>query len=271
MTAVARKPKAGHHPATYSNAVLDAMADVLDRVAPSSATYWRPRIFDPFAGTGRKVAEHRIFGMGEWHGLELEPAFIETCWVEPGNACDPPFADGQFDVLATSPVYYNRMLDHHAPKDDSKRYSYTFSLRDAMGVPRSDASVQLSPANAGRMSRRAEYEALHLLAWPAVVAKLRPGALVMLNMSDNEHTVVRRTYEPQPYRRARSIEAVTVKGKPMVKVHEVVENVRWHANVLHDAGVEWLEELTVETPRMRNGQNAEVRADAERLLVGVRR
>jgi hypothetical protein len=103
-------------------------------------------------------------GVGGIHALPV-PTFgveIEPLWasqhagpVVVGDATRLPISDNAVDAVITSPVYGNRMSDHHEAKDSSKRNTYTHAL----GQP-------LSNRNAGRMKFPSlPYEYLHRLAW----------------------------------------------------------------------------------------------------------
>lgn len=271
------KPAAGFHPATYAVSVLDAMADALrahfaegplfDDDGPLSMADLNLRGLDPFAGSGVKLAKHRLWAMAEWVGLEIEQAFIESDWVEVGDATRMPFASNQFDVVATSPTYGNRMADHFAPKDDSKRVSYTFSLREAKGTHIGDKSVQLHPENTGLYQWSFPYWDLHRRAWEETVRVMRPGALMLLNVKDHLRSAKVKELVPQPY-----IETLTARvDGSKIKARQLVHVCQWHHDELAQLGIEWLRTINVPCPGMRNGANRELRVDSELVLVGRRR
>ena len=97
---------AQHHPARYSDAIVDALAEVL------RSPYERPQrpIVDPFAGTGAKLGQ--ILRPDEWSGIEIEPewaAMHERITV--GDALDPTAYPADIGAIVTSPTYGNRMAD----------------------------------------------------------------------------------------------------------------------------------------------------------------
>jgi hypothetical protein len=82
-----------HHPAPYSDDLLDLFANLLtEHVEPGAI------VLDPFAGTGR------------------------IHWLRPA------FADDEFDAIVTSPTYGNRLADKHNASDPERRRSYTHDL-----------------------------------------------------------------------------------------------------------------------------------------------
>lgn len=158
------------HPAKFSPEIMDRLRRVLTieqrRLGRS------PWVLDPFAGVGRV---HQLVPAGTTIGVELERRWADCHRrTMQGNVLGLPFADGTFDVVATSPCYGNRMADHHDAKDGSKRRTY----RHAYGE-------ELHPDNAGTLQWGPAYRAFHVAAWAEVVRCLRPGGLFALNVSDH--------------------------------------------------------------------------------------
>ncbi|MGW8178396.1 MAG: methyltransferase domain-containing protein [bacterium] len=150
------------HPAKYSEPIIEALDElVIDGL-----------ILDPFAGTGRihRLANERRRTVG----VELEPEWAE---LDPrtivGNALHLPFPDNTFDAVVTSPVYGNRMSDHHNARDDSKRNTYKHTLgRD------------LHPDNSGQLHWGPAYRDFHEKAWKEARRVLKPHGQFVLNISD---------------------------------------------------------------------------------------
>ena len=154
------------NPAKFSDAVLDAIADLLAPYAPLS-------ILDPFAGVGKI---HMLAQYGhQTTGVEIEPEWAtqhEQTII--GDALNLPFADETFEAIVTSPVYGNRMSDHHDARDDTKRHTYKHYL-----------GHNLHPHNAGQLQWGNEYRRFHRAAWKEATRVLVPHGLFVLNISDH--------------------------------------------------------------------------------------
>lgn len=208
-------PKA--HPAKYSREILPLL-----RFAIRGSR----RVLDPFAGCGTIHAIH-----ANAVGIEIEPEWAEQhertiC----ADALDiPRLGLGTFDAICTSPVYGNRMSDHHNARDDSKRNTYTHVL-----------GRELHRNNAGRMhfGRDGFYEVLHKAVWRNCVDVLEPGGKFVLNTKD----FIRR-------------------GRRM----RVTD---WHVGVLTvDLGLELVETYEVECPGLGFGANADIRVEFEDVSI----
>jgi tRNA G10 N-methylase Trm11 len=154
------------HPAKYTDVLLPVMAAMLRG---------RTRILDPFGGTGGAFALEQWVDGARVDCVELEP---EWAAMHPrttlGNALALPWPDGTFDAICTSPTYGNRMADHHAAKDASKRRTYAHTLGRA-----------LHPDNAGAMQWGDAYRAFHVAAWTEARRVLQPGGAFVLNIKDH--------------------------------------------------------------------------------------
>lgn len=122
--------------------------------------------------------------------------------------------------------YGNRMADTYDGRDGSKRMTYRLSL-GRMPSPDSAAVIQWGP----------KYREFHTRVMVAVLPKLAPGALVVINMSNH------------------------VRGD--IEMH-VVE---WWVQMLTGLGLRLLAVEPVGTPRFGYGSNHDARADTEFLLV----
>ena len=161
-----RLPPKKEHPAPFSDAILDKVAEKVQGVGT---------VLDPFAGTGRVHELRERAGVTNTIGVELEPEWAakHPDTVE-GNALDLPFDDESVDAIATSPTYGNRMADHHEASDDSVRLTYKHTLgRD------------LHEDNSGAMQWGDEYREFHLKAWAESARVLKPGGTFVVNVKDH--------------------------------------------------------------------------------------
>lgn len=157
--------KAAAHPAKFSAPIMVELEQILAEECEANA-----KILDPFAGIGNI---HRLpyFTVG----VEIEPEWAtQSVGNLVGDALALPFPTASFDVICTSPVYGNRMSDHHNARDDSKRNTYRHTLGRA-----------LHPNNSGQLQWGAAYRRFHAWAWDEAIRVLRPGGLFVLNISNH--------------------------------------------------------------------------------------
>lgn len=153
------------HPAPYSQAVLNVIAELL---------VGYPDVLDPFAGTGR------IFWLADEHGHNVEAIEIEQDWAEMeertkvGDATKLKYADDTFDAIATSPTYGNRYADQYEADDPRSRSSYAFDL-----------GHNLQKNNSGAMQWGTQYRKFHEIAWHEAYRVLRSGGRFVLNIKDH--------------------------------------------------------------------------------------
>lgn len=203
------------HPAKSSPSILVVIGRHL-------ADGWR--VLDPFAGVGGIHALTHVHTTG----VELQPRWAAA---HPrtivGNALALPFPADTFDAVATSPVYGNRLSDHHDARDGSRRFSYTHCYGEA-----------LHPDNAGILQWGDKYRTFHEQAWREVHRVVRPGGRFVLNVKDH----------PRGGR-----------IQPVVDWHR--------ACILDRCGFTLLAEEQVAAPGLRYGANSAARVDHEAVLV----
>jgi tRNA G10 N-methylase Trm11 len=191
---------------------------------------YKLRVLDPFAGIGKI---HDLAGEGiTTVGVELEAEWaMQHPGTEVGDALNLRFRRNGFDVIATSPCYGNRMADHHNAQDGSHRRSYKHYLdRDP------------SPGSASVMHWGDAYREFHTNAVIECDRVLRPGGLVLWNISNHKKTIN--------------------KGQPAVE-QKVSE---WYMALF--LGMGWLlqEIRPIKTPRYKYGENSETRTEFEFII-----
>lgn len=218
------------HPAKFSQPILDVLARLVRAEATRVGHPYPLRVLDPFAGIGRvhQLARPDVI---ETVGVEIEP---EWAACHHSTVCADSIEwmsrwEGEpFDAICSSPCYGNRFSDSHDAKDGSVRHSYTHDL----GRP-------LSEGTSADLPWGPRYWAFHADAYRAMIGVLRPGGLLLLNVSD------------------------------FVRAKALVPATMWHRGALWGAGfVEAPGERprVVETQRLGYGQNADARAAGEVIL-----
>jgi len=204
------------HPARYSDALLPVMAQ-----------YLRPgmRVLDPFGGVG--TINRLAYTGAKFYTGEIE---YSVCAQSAGTrrACADaqmlPFASESFDAICTSPTYGNRMADKFT--DDSWRNTYTASF-----------GFTLHKDNSGAMQWGVPYQWLHQCAYKQCMRVLKPGGLMLVNVSDH------------------------------IRDGERVHVAKWHFDTLRAIGFQHLTTHEIKTPRNRMGQNGAARVECEYIFV----
>lgn len=228
------------HPAKYSAPVLEQITRILhDWATPGD-------VLDPFAGVGTLQRIVTDFPANVWC-VELEPEWAKQAPSQHRVICDDAlkvmehFArrgesgmqlngvwwPTRFDAVVTSPTYGNRMADKHTPGPGDTSRRHTY--RHYLGR-------MLHPRNSGGLQWGRKYREFHRHAWELVHVMLKPEGVFVLNVSDH------------------------------IRKGEIVPVTLWHKAVCKTVGFELLDEIKVETPRMRHGENANLRVDHETIL-----
>lgn len=214
------------HPAPFSAPILGLLAELI----PDDSM-----VLDPFAGIGRIHQLDDPDGSGvRTFGVEIEPewAALDPRTIRGDATALPEHWSARFDAVVTSPCYGNRFADSHTACDGSTRRSYTHDLRAFTGDP----ARKLDPNNAGAMHWGEKYRLLHFLAWREAFRVLKPGGLLILNVSDHQ--------------RKKAMQGVPA----------------WHRDELGRIGFDYLTTYEVTTRRQKRGANRE-RAEYEEVQV----
>lgn len=204
------------HPAKYS----DVLLPIFDKYLPDDTHL----ILDPFAGTGKlkKIRANSIL-------LEIEPEWANSCGAIVGDATAMPFGNDYFDAICTSPTYGNRMADSFQDHQVEKNYKRN-TYRHALGRP-------LAENNSGGMQWGERYRAFHTKAWAECYRVLKPGGVLILNISDH------------------------------IRAGQIIAVTAWHIDTLINAGFIEKEHIKCETKRQRFGENRLLRVDYESIII----
>lgn len=211
------------------------------------------RVFDPFAGVG---TIHKLTSPNfKTTGLEIEPEWAEQRFgTAVGDALKIPFKDDAFHFTFTSPVYGNRMSDHHnAVERCSTCYGSGFGIgspcEKCAGTGKRDyirmtythvMGRPLHANNAGTLHFPSEdYKDFHIDAWTEVT-RVTTNALVL------------------------NCKNFIAKGK-VQKVNE------WHISCLMELGWFLNSIHTCPVRSMKFGQNFDARLDNEWVMLFTRR
>lgn len=227
------------HPAMWSQAILEA----LDEMVPPG------RYLDPYAGTCKIntiAADNRRF-----YCVEIEPEwaarYVEWTPLDGSPVLEPFTGDclkwmkiwkrngTQFDGVVSSPVYGNRMSDHHNAKDASRRRGYRFQL----GRMPTEGSTGVM------YFWQLRFKDHHQKAVKLIGKLVRPGGYVFWN--------VKNFYK-------------TVNG-----IEIEYDVLGWFVTEFEKRGFEIEKVVDVGTPGFREGENYEIRKAMEHIIVGRKR
>lgn len=243
MSSKASIPNPSGHPARFSGAVVDKLRELLLglRVATVSAEWMRhPYIFDPFAGTGERLAE--ILGDEfEGRGVELYSDFIVTRQlVKVGDATKIGSYPLMPFVIVTSPVYPNGMAEAWDVSESDTSTRNTYAANRTQKSKPNDMGVMgyRGTKRGGRSVKRAAY---WRTAEQCVVNwRVSPCEAIFLNVSD--------------FMSGGEVEPLVKDWRDLLKRH----------------GFRIDGTYRIRTPRHRGNDNADQRVDTEKIIVAVR-
>ncbi len=231
------------HPAKYSDTVIAALRDAMIRhVDPQfNSDTGRPtqQGLDPLAGTGKLFDAVPLM---IWTGIEIEKEWANHDQRILHGDCITVMRDMktdgyQFRLIVTSPAYGNRMADPMLPGVGAgRKYTYnTYTFKLGRLLSRRNGAQYVFH----RKASGAKYRKLHVQIWRAAVDVLEDGGYFFLNVSD---------YLCKDY------------ANPIAVTD-------WHVGVLERMGLEEIERVAVDTPRNREGANADQRVAHEWVIV----
>lgn len=240
------------HPAPYSMYLFPYFVEALQGCKT---------VLDPMAGTGRIHLLRDMMDI-ETYGIEIEP---EGANMHPDTICADstaiPYEDGKFDAICVSPVYHNRMSDHHDAKERCRICNGTgkaegetcekckgegfrsYDRRTYRHTRRSKAPLHEN--NAGRYQWNDKARHIDSLILSESVRVLRDGGTFVLNIKNHIKTVIRGG----------------------VKTQELQDVAGWFRATLESLGCELQATTAVPAPGMRKGANRDVRDDVEYVMV----
>ena len=155
------------HPAPYSKELMMC----LDEILKDSHV-----VLDPMAGVGRihqlRTEDRKTIGIEiekEWadeHEGTIHGSLFD--WRELIVECPV------IDAICVSPVFGNRLSDHHNAKDGSHRRTYKHYL-----------GREPTEGSSAVMQWGWEYKRFHVKAWTECYEILAPGGLFVLNIKDH--------------------------------------------------------------------------------------
>lgn len=190
-------------------------------------------VLDPFAGVGKLALIRDLGYTGKIHLNELEPEWARQARPEATiTTCDAEHLPypDGYFDAICTSPTYGNRMADHHNARDGSRRN---TYRHALGR-------KLTPGNTGQMQWGHEYRDKHRRVWTECRRVLKPHGKLILNISDH----IRR-------------------GK-------VVPVTEWHAGCLTLLGFRLVEQIQVQTPRLRYGANHRTRVEYESVLVFVR-
>lgn len=214
------------HPAKFSNGFIEIFREMLLQYLQVPWKYETPLVLDPFAGVG---TIHQLRPQFATFGVEIETEWADMSqFTYQGDSTSlPDHWTGMFQAICTSPVYGNRMSDHHDAQDSSKRNTYKHVL-----------GHDLAHNNTGMYQfTQSEYRRLHEKVYAECWRVLELGGIFILNVSDH------------------------------IRKGERMPVAAWHRSVLNSVGFNFLRNQDVQTQRLGFGANSSQRVESEQIMI----
>lgn len=170
---------------------------------------------------------HRLGPQRETFGIEIEPEWAN---LHPRTICGDALALPFADNTFDSIVVSPTYGNRTADSHKARDDSTRHTYTHYLGR-------KLAPTNSGQLQWGSSYRSFHLAAWEESARVLKPEGQFWLNVSDH------------------------IRNK---KVQHVSD---WHVYALEFLGFRLKKRFTVETKRLRHGQNYDQRVDHENIFV----
>ena len=189
-------------------------------------------VLDIFGGIGKLalIKEHGFTGKVICNELEREWTETSPHNVDEwhiGDAANMAWAESNSFDAICTSPTYGNRMADH---HNAKDGSKRVTYKHFLGR-------DLNEANTGRMQWGYKYRAKHLEIYKECVRVLKNGGLMIVNVSDH------------------------------IRKGQVVNVVEWHKEALTNFGMNLIEEIKIETPRMGFGQNSKLRVKHESICV----
>ncbi len=188
-------------------------------------------VLDPFGGVGKLALIKQHGFKGRVVCNELEKEWTELCEYDVDEWSIGDAASLRFANCEFDAICtsptYGNRMADHF---NAKDKSKRITYRHCLGRP-------LNEQNTGRMQWGDKYRQKHIEIYAECLRVLKHNGLMIVNVSDH------------------------------IRKGEVVNVVDWHKQTLLNFGMELIEEIKIETPRMGFGQNAKSRVQHECILV----
>lgn len=240
MTSAPSIPNPTGHPARFSGAIIDRLRRALLSRYPDP--YDQPYVFDPYAGTGERLAE--LLGNDfDGGGVELQRKFIVARQlVKQGDATNPKVYPTVPFVIVTSPAYPNGMSEQYniGEADTSYRPTYANAHQRLGGD-------KLHPNNMGALGYRGTKRGGRSVKRAAYWELARRSVEVW---TANEHCI-----------------GIYLNVSDFLSGGEVEPLVADWADLLREHGWKQVTRYKVRTPRNNGVDNADQRVEYETILV----